>query len=85
MAFNIGDMVYIRPHTHAEKEQYNIPWDSQMDLLEDRVATVRRIDGNRYLVKDCFINAWFLESSLKSIITILTSPKFSLKSNFFEA
>ena len=55
MKFNIGDVVYVRPHTNLEKEGYGrwhgIRWTSQMDILEEQVVTVHQIDGERYLVK----------------------------------
>ena len=74
MTFNIGDLVYVRPHTYVEKNGYGrhgIDWTLQMELLDGRVATIQHIEFDRYLVEYHNIGAWFVEGSLRQC-----NPKF---------
>ena len=73
MEFNIGDSVYIRPHTYEEAQtyadRYNLEWVPDMDDCEDSVGVVidcNECDGyDEYLV-DCDGDEWwFADSSLE--------------------
>ena len=68
MAFNIGDVVYVKPHINIEiegcEQWHNIPWTSHMAMLEGQIVIVQQIDGERYLVKPRHVSFGYMGGTL---------------------
>lgn len=58
----VGDWVRVRKHTQEEKTRYPYGWVSEMDDMEGRIYTIRRIRDERYIINDIGWN--FAVSSL---------------------
>ena len=48
----VGDWVRVRKHTQEEKARYLYGWIPEMDDMEGRIYTIRRIHDERYIIND---------------------------------
>lgn len=50
--FKVGDEVRVRKHTYEEKAHYPYGWIPEMDYMEGRIYTIRRIYDECYIIND---------------------------------